>query len=374
MNECNKITSSNLTTASTDVLTSLKQAYYAQLYRGHCMSHLEYIEYLSTEAPHFLISSELEEEIKQWLERLHDFKHLSYFLHDVVVQEIIFHSHKFIHLDNGTNLLPCPEHAFDEACEYEAGLMAMAIRHGVEWNLRVPFASFLTKICDQHFRATLLHYSCGPGNCSKLFLRRISHTRYPLESFCDSDKICNILKDCFVNKMNIVIAGKTGSGKTALLRTLLADSQSDHTIIIEDTHEILTEFSGQTHLLASESHDARQLLAYSLRMRPDRVVLGEIRSKEVVPLVLALNTGHRGLLSTLHSNSAQDAFKRLCTLFLLYSGIASNNLEATADLMAANIEILIYMQDKKIIEIIRINGNQGINPYYDTLYTRNKIS
>ncbi|MBU3694498.1 MAG: CpaF family protein [Rhodocyclaceae bacterium] len=132
-------------------------------------------------------------------------------------------------------------------------------------------------------------------------------------------------------KVNVVISGGTGSGKTTLLNILSACIPADERILtIEDTAELQLQ---QPHVVRMETRPAniegrgeipmRALVRNSLRMRPDRIVLGEVRGAEVVDMLQAMNTGHEGSLTTIHANSAREALLRLENLMALGSGSLS---------------------------------------------------
>lgn len=130
-----------------------------------------------------------------------------------------------------------------------------------------------------------------------------------------------LLIDRVVNRSNILIAGETGAGKTTLLNVLCdAIPASERVVSIEDAAEL--SFRG--HVVRLEARVAntegagditiRQLLRHALRLRPDRIVVGEVRGPEALDMVQALNTGHRGSMSTIHANGAHEALVRLETL------------------------------------------------------------
>jgi len=137
-----------------------------------------------------------------------------------------------------------------------------------------------------------------------------------------------ILKNSVVNKKNIIISGGTGSGKTTFLNCLSALIHEDERIItIEDSAELQLQ---QAHVIKLECrHEnieqqgeitVRELVKNSLRMRPDRIIIGECRGAEALDMLQAMNTGHSGSMTTIHANSTQDALHRLETL-VLYSDV-----------------------------------------------------
>jgi pilus assembly protein CpaF len=133
------------------------------------------------------------------------------------------------------------------------------------------------------------------------------------------------LRACLMAKLNILISGGTGSGKTTLLNALSAAIPSSERIVtIEDAAELKL---AQTHVLRLESRPAniegegeiriRELVRNSLRMRPDRIIVGEVRGAEALDMLQAMNTGHDGSLCTVHANSTRDALSRVETMVLM---------------------------------------------------------
>jgi pilus assembly protein CpaF len=140
-----------------------------------------------------------------------------------------------------------------------------------------------------------------------------------------SARAAGFLQGCVIGRENIIISGGTGSGKTTLLNTLSAFCRpSERIITIEESAELKLP---QPHVVGLEGRPAnvegrgayttRDLVKNSLRMRPDRVIIGEVRGPEALDMLQAMNTGHDGSLSTLHANNPVDAMKRLETLVLM---------------------------------------------------------
>jgi pilus assembly protein CpaF len=135
----------------------------------------------------------------------------------------------------------------------------------------------------------------------------------------------DLLREAFAQRRSLLVSGGTGSGKTTLLNAVsVFISAADRVVTIEDAAELRL---AQPHVVRLESRPAsvegrgevtiRDLLRNALRMRPDRIVIGEVRGPEALDLLTALNTGHRGALSTVHANSPADALRRLETLALM---------------------------------------------------------
>ena len=154
------------------------------------------------------------------------------------------------------------------------------------------------------------------------------------------------LKQCVEKRLNILVSGGTGSGKTTTLNALSSFiPASERIITIEDAAELQLQ---QTHIVSLESRPPnlegrgeitiRQLVRNALRMRPDRLILGEVRGGEALDLLQALNTGHDGSLSTIHANSPRDALARLETLVLMAG--AELPLRAVRDQAGSAVDLL----------------------------------
>jgi len=137
--------------------------------------------------------------------------------------------------------------------------------------------------------------------------------------------MARFLEACVKAKMNIIVCGGTGSGKTTLLNVMSLFINNDERIItIEDAAELRLE---QNHVISLETRTSnyegsgavsiRDLVINSLRMRPDRIIVGEVRGKEAFDMLQAMNTGHEGSMTTLHANSPKDALNRLETMVLM---------------------------------------------------------
>ena len=181
-------------------------------------------------------------------------------------------------------------------------------------------------------------------------------------------------------KYNIFIAGGTGSGKTTFLNALSNYIPRDERVItIEDSAEL--QITGVDNLVSLETRNAnaagagqitiRDLIKSSLRMRPERIVVGEVRGGEALDMLQAMNTGHDGSLSTGHANSTEDMLSRLETMVL--QGAAGLPLEAIRQQIASAVDIIIHLsrlrdKSRKTMEITEVvgyeNGQIILNPLY----------
>lgn len=183
-------------------------------------------------------------------------------------------------------------------------------------------------------------------------------------------KMAEFLKICVQGRLNIVVSGGTGSGKTTTLNVLSSFIPNEERIItIEDAAELQLS---QEHVVRLETRPAnlegkgeitiRDLVKNSLRMRPDRIVVGEVRSGEALDMLQAMNTGHDGSLTTGHANSPRDMLSRLETMVLM-SGM-NLPVRAIRDQIASAIDVIIQQSrlmdgSRKITHITEVQGMEG---------------
>ena len=185
-----------------------------------------------------------------------------------------------------------------------------------------------------------------------------------------TEPMAQLLAGLVQAKVNILISGGTGSGKTTLLNILSSYiPEGERIITIEDTAELQLQ---QSHVVRLETRTAnvegmgevsmRSLVKNSLRMRPDRIVLGEVRGSEVIDMLQAMNTGHDGSLTTVHANSPRDALSRLENLVGL--GGVTLPVKALRQQISAGIHVVVQasrMNDgtRKITSLHEITGMEG---------------
>lgn len=173
------------------------------------------------------------------------------------------------------------------------------------------------------------------------------------------------LKAAVTNRQNILIVGGTDSGKTTFANALLDLMRSTHEriVIIEDTQELQCDAQDVVYLRSKQgTASLRDLLRMSLRISPDRIVIGEVRGPEALDLLKAWNTGHGGGVSTIHANSAEKGLSRLEQL--VEEATATHSKSVIADA----INLLVYMEKsgtrRLVKEIVRVRGI--VNNTYDT--------
>ena len=165
----------------------------------------------------------------------------------------------------------------------------------------------------------------GPVITIRKFSKRMESIEDLLRMGSLTKDMAEFLQACVEAKLNIIISGGTGTGKTTLLNILSGFiSDEERIITIEDAAELRLH---QSHVISLETRmvnyegegeiTIRDLVRNSLRMRPDRIIVGEVRGKEAFDMLQAMNTGHEGSITTLHSNSPEDAINRLETMMLM---------------------------------------------------------
>jgi pilus assembly protein CpaF len=184
------------------------------------------------------------------------------------------------------------------------------------------------------------------------------------------ERVATMLEGAVRGRMNILISGGTGSGKTTLLNVVSSFIPDDERIVtIEDAAELRM---GQSHVLRLESRPPnierrgeitiRDLVRNSLRMRPDRIVVGEVRGPEALDMLQAMNTGHDGSLSTVHANSPRDALARLETMVLM-AGL-DLPVRAIREQVTSALDLLVHVArlrdgTRRVVQVSEVQGMEG---------------
>ena len=205
------------------------------------------------------------------------------------------------------------------------------------------------------------------GPC--LTIRRFAAQAVPLSAFCPPG-LAAFLGWAVRGRMNVLVSGATSSGKTTLLNALAAEIPPGERIVtVEDAAELRLP---QEHVVRLEARTAnadgagevriRDLVRNALRMRPDRIVVGEVRDSAALDMLQAMNTGHEGSLSTCHANGPADALRRLETMVLL--GDVGLPLDAVRDQIASSLDLVVQVArrpavGRRVVEVAEVAGTAG---------------
>ncbi|HEV2134288.1 MAG TPA: ATPase, T2SS/T4P/T4SS family [Terracidiphilus sp.] len=279
-------------------------------------------------------------------------KPIEHLLESRTISEIMVNPDSTVWIEKDGRIQPLPEIRFDEGALL-TGLEVIANRFGKKldddspiMNLRLPDGSRLAATIPPIVHPEPL-----------VTIRKFTSRNFTMNDLIDREMLtgsqAGTLSDAVRRGENILISGGTGTGKTTLLN-VLADAipEEERILIIEDTAEL---YLRKPHVVAEEAQtDTHRkpvtfddLLRAALRHRPDRIILGEIRGIEARTLLDAMNTGHRGTLTTIHASSAKGALLRLRTLLL----------RGTSSLRPAEADAEIHSSIHRIVHIDR-NGTR----------------
>lgn len=171
----------------------------------------------------------------------------------------------------------------------------------------------------------------------------------------------SILERAVGLRRNILVAGSTGSGKTTLLNALIGEvfsqTPSVRIVVIEDTPEIRSPIPNTVFLRTSAGADATRLLASTLRLRPDRIFVGEVRDGAALALLKAWNTGHPGGMASIHANSAADALVRMDLL------VREASVGALPEVIGAAVDMVVFIErtpsGRRVSQIIEVEGYEN---------------
>jgi pilus assembly protein CpaF len=290
-------------------------------------------------------------------------------LADETVADILVNTYKNVYIERKGMLERAPIQFRDDA-----HLMAIIDRIVSAIGRRVDESSPMVdaRLADGSRVNAIIPPLALDGPC--LSIRRFGHKRLSAEELLENRTMTahmlELLRGCVKARLNILISGGTGAGKTTLLNILSSFiSDRERVVTIEDAAEL---HLNQEHVVRLETRPPniegkgavhqRQLVINTLRMRPDRIIVGEVRGEEALDMLQAMNTGHDGSLTTIHANSPRDALSRLETM------VAMSNLNlpenAIRRQIASAIDVVVQvsrMSDgtRKIVSVAEITGMEG---------------
>lgn len=300
------------------------------------------------------------------------------FLDDPSITEIMVNGHEKIFVEQGGRIkragLSFPSN------DYVGKLInAIAQSCGKKINIQTPLVD--ARLPD----GSRVHMSIPPASVDwpTITIRKhalgASTCRQLIEYGTMDEKMAYFLSCCVQARLNIIVSGGTGSGKTTLLNILSSFIEPHERIVtIEDTVELKLK---NENLIRLEARDLEQsenpmsiseLLRHSLRMRPDRIIVGECRGGEAMDMLTAMNTGHEGSMTSVHANSARDAIRRLESM------VAASSTELPFNVIRSNISSAVHVivqvnrfadGKRRITEIIEVGGMES-----DTILTQDIFS
>ncbi|MCW0021381.1 P-type conjugative transfer ATPase TrbB [Rhizobium sp. BT-226] len=232
-----------------------------------------------------------------------------------------------------------------------------------------PIVSGELPIGGHRFEGLLPPIVAGPS----FTIRRRASRLIPLDDYVTAKILSRnqaaVIRNAAQSRLNIIIAGGTGSGKTTLANAILAEivdfSPPDRLVILEDTAEIQCAANNAVCLHTSDTVDMSRLLKSTMRLRPDRIIVGEVRDGAALTLLKAWNTGHPGGIATIHANNARSALQRLEQLT---AEVSQQPMQAV---IGAAVDLIVSIErtpkGRRVAEILHVarfcGGQYQIEPY-----------
>ncbi len=315
---------------------------------------------------------------KQLFDMLRRYGSIQPYIEDAQVNEIMIIGEEKLYLERGGEM-EAVFHSYYFAGELNQIVQRMVSRLNKQVNEKNP-------ICDLYLssgeRVSIVLPPVarqGPMVTIRKFGKKPLTWRDLIAGHTLTEEVAGFLQEAVRKKYNIFVSGGTSSGKTTLLNILTsAIPERERIITIEDARELrIDQIPNQVNLeCRTESFagggeiNARELIKAALRMRPDRIIVGEVRGEEAIDMLQAMNTGHSGSLSTGHSNSAADMVKRLETMVL--SGVEIP-VAAIRSQIASAIDLFIHLEKihgrgRRIVEIAAVKGIKNGEVTLETIY------
>ncbi|MBL7544266.1 MAG: CpaF family protein [Bdellovibrionaceae bacterium] len=289
------------------------------------------------------------------------------FLNDISVTEIMVNRYDKIFVER-KGIIEETEGKFDNADHLIRLVQALAVNVGRELNRRNPFLD--AKMSDgSRVNIVIPPISIdSPAITIRKFSPVMIHYNNLIHHGAFDEKVLYFLNQAVLARQNIVISGGTGSGKTTLLNLMSQFIPTKERIVtIEDTCELQLSVKNLVKMECRSSvgevqFDIKDLLKNALRMRPDRIIIGEVRGPEAMDMLVAMNTGHDGSMSTLHANSAYDALRRIEAMIL--RGESDVPVSSVRQDISSTINLIVQASrsndgTRRVIEIAEVLPNEG---------------
>ncbi|WP_459128669.1 CpaF family protein [Guggenheimella bovis] len=278
--------------------------------------------------------------------------------------EIMINSWNHVYVEEGGKIQRI-ENVYSSKDNYEKDLYYFLAKYNQRIAIDKPILDF---DIENRFRVCVVHSNITQAE-PVLSIRKKAEKQFTRERFLQNgfftEEIATFLEQAVRDRKTIFISGETSSGKTTLLNYLLTFiDPEERLIVIEDTQEIKApKGSNAIYMRTAEAQyevkptTSSDLVKASLRLRPDRIILGEIRRDEIIDYLHAINTGHNGALSTGHGSSAKDMLARLEILLLE----ANVPYEAVGKYLGGSIDLIVQMSGKKHRKVQTISSIHYVN-------------
>lgn len=294
------------------------------------------------------------------LNELNGFGPITGLLSDDAVTEILINQFDQIYFEKLGVLQRSDDHFFDSN-SYKEFIEKLCGFCNTYINSEKPFIEMQLN----NLRVTVLFPDICRGEYI-VSIRKQPLTRWTFERLAEqgwaSELELTALRKLIVQKKNFLVVGGTGSGKTSLLQSAIAEMASDRLVIIEDTQELQPVFSQNTSLLTRIDPTKKlidvtmnELIKKALRLRPDRICVGEIRGEEATALLMALSTGHDGSFGSLHARTAHEALLRL--EMLIQMGAPQWSLQSIRRLIGLTVQNIVVVEKR--------NGKRCLQGIYE---------
>lgn len=277
-------------------------------------------------------------------------------LDDALVVEIMLNPDGQLFVERIGEAMTCAGTLTAQAAETIIGTVAHAL--GTEVNADRPIISGELPIDGHRFEGLL-----APVVAAPVFTIRKRATRlFPLDSYVRNrvmtDYHAAMIRNAVDSRMNIVVAGGTGTGKTTLTNAVIAEiitaSPEQRLVVLEDTAEIQCAAENAVCLHTTDSVDMNRLLKSTMRLRPDRIIVGEVRDGAALTLLKAWNTGHPGGVTTIHANNALSALTRLEQL------TAEVSQRPMAEVIGEAVDLVIWIErvpkGRRVRDVLLVEG------------------
>jgi type IV secretion system protein VirB11 len=245
-----------------------------------------------------------------------------------------------------------------EAIDAESFVSTVASTLGLVMTREAPILECELPIRGARFEAMLRPVAAAPVFAIRMKAVRIFPLGNYVESGIMSARQRTVIEEAVVGRRNILIVGGTGSGKTtlgnAVLHAIAEASPDDRIVILEDTVELQCSARNVVSLRTSDAIDMQRLLKATMRLRPDRIIVGEVRGKEALSMLKAWNTGHPGGLCTVHANSAAAALTRVEQL--VAEDIVAPMRAVIAEAVNLIVPIVKTATSRVVLPIVRVDG------------------